>query len=65
MFLHSSMRFEGPLNVDINEISQNLVPFPRMKYLVSSLAPLYALSDVRMPERGYAEGEGACISSLA
>jgi tubulin epsilon len=39
--LTCSMRFEGPLNVDLNEITMNLVPFPRMHFLVSSLAPLY------------------------
>jgi hypothetical protein len=30
----SSMRFEGSLNVDLNDITMNLVPFPqvRMRY---------------------------------
>jgi tubulin epsilon len=41
------MRFEGSLNVDINEISMNLVPYPRLNYLLSSLAPLYAPADVK------------------
>ena len=39
--LTSSSRFEGSLNVDLNEITMNLVPFPRMHYLLSSLSPLY------------------------
>ena len=39
----SSMRFEGSLNVDMNEITMNLVPFPRLHFLVSSLSPLYNL----------------------
>lgn len=53
MLLHltASSRFEGSLNVDINEITMNLVPFPRLHYLVSSLTPLYALSDVAVPPR--------------
>eukprot|EP00040_Diaphanoeca_grandis_P043976 m.10911 g.10911 ORF g.10911 m.10911 type:complete len:465 (-) comp8553_c0_seq1:56-1450(-) len=48
MLLHltASSRFEGSLNVDINEITMNLVPFPQLHYLVSSLTPLYALSDI-------------------
>lgn len=48
MLLHltSSMRFEGPMNVDLNEITMNLVPFPRLHFLQSSMAPLYALKDV-------------------
>ncbi len=38
--LTASMRFGGDLNVDLNEITTNLVPFPRMHYLMSSLSPL-------------------------
>ncbi|TPX30594.1 hypothetical protein SmJEL517_g05892 [Synchytrium microbalum] len=47
----SSMRFEGSLNVDINDIVTNLVPFPRLKFLVSSMTPLFSLSDIRVPPR--------------
>ncbi|XP_053703017.1 tubulin epsilon chain [Synchiropus splendidus] len=42
----SSARFDGSLNMDLNEIAMNLVPFPRLHYLVSSLTPLYTLADV-------------------
>ncbi|KAJ3152929.1 Tubulin epsilon chain [Geranomyces variabilis] len=45
MNMTSSMRFEGTMNVDINDIVTNLVPFPRLKFLLSSMAPLYTLSD--------------------
>ena len=37
------MRFEGSLNVDLNEITMNLVPYPRMHYLLSSLSPFASL----------------------
>ncbi|CAN9507588.1 unnamed protein product [Ophioblennius macclurei] len=47
----SSARFEGSLNMDLNEIAMNLVPFPRLHYLVSSLTPLYTLADVSIPSR--------------
>eukprot|EP00112_Aurelia_sp_Birch-Aquarium-sp1_P008025 Seg1877.6 transcript_id=Seg1877.6/GoldUCD/mRNA.D3Y31 product="Tubulin epsilon chain" protein_id=Seg1877.6/GoldUCD/D3Y31 len=47
----SSSRFEGSLNVDLNEITMNLVPFPKLHYLVSSMTPLYALADVNIPVR--------------
>jgi tubulin epsilon len=50
--LTASMRFEGSLNVDLNEISMNLVPYPRLHFLLSSLAPLYTLSDVKLQGRG-------------
>ncbi|XP_069463954.1 tubulin epsilon chain isoform X2 [Ambystoma mexicanum] len=49
--LTSSARFEGSLNMDLNEISMNLVPFPQLHYLTSSLTPLYTLSDVNIPPR--------------
>ncbi|XP_025896493.1 tubulin epsilon chain [Nothoprocta perdicaria] len=49
--LTSSARFEGSLNMDLNEISMNLVPFPRLHYLVSSLTPLCTLADVNVPAR--------------
>eukprot|EP00842_Homolaphlyctis_polyrhiza_P004578 jgi/Hompol1/5120/HPOL_000431-RA len=47
----SSMRFEGTLNVDINDIVTNLIPFPRLKYLFSSMTPLYSLTDIRVLPR--------------
>ncbi len=44
--LTSSMRFAGPLNVDLNEITTNLVPYPRLHYLLSSItSPLEPISD--------------------
>lgn len=49
--LTSSARFEGSLNVDLNEITMNLVPFPKIHYLVSSQTPLYSLTDVNLPPR--------------
>ena len=49
----SSMRFEGSLNVDLNEISMNLVPFPRMHYLISSMTPLYLHADIQQNEKRY------------
>lgn len=39
--------------MDLNEIAMNLVPFPRLHYLVSSLTPLCMLADVNVPTRRY------------
>merc|ERR1711937_1082728 len=50
--LTSGMRFEGSLNVDLNEITMNLVPFPRLHFLIPSLAPLCSFSDVKFQSRG-------------
>lgn len=38
--LTSSLRFQGSLNVDINEFQTNLVPYPRIHFLLCSYAPL-------------------------
>ena len=43
-----SMRFDGILNVDINEITMNLVPYPDLKFLISAMAPLYSLCDTKL-----------------
>ncbi|TPX72319.1 hypothetical protein SpCBS45565_g00622 [Spizellomyces sp. 'palustris'] len=51
MNMTSSMRFEGTMNVDINDIVTNLVPFPRLKFLISSMTPLYTLANVKPPPR--------------
>merc|ERR1711953_1449201 len=39
----SALRFEGDLNVDMNEFQTNLVPFPRLHFMTSSYAPLTQL----------------------
>lgn len=36
----SSMRFGGEMNVDLNELAINLVPFPELNFVCTSLAPL-------------------------
>lgn len=46
-----SMRFEGSLNVDINDITMNLVPFPRLHFLSSSISPLYHVLDKSLEPR--------------
>jgi tubulin epsilon len=42
--LTSSCRFHGDMNVDLNEICTNLIPFPRLKFLMSALSPQRPLS---------------------
>jgi len=36
----AALRFEGELNVDLNEFQTNLVPFPRLHFMTTSLAPV-------------------------
>ncbi|KAG5443370.1 Tubulin epsilon chain [Clonorchis sinensis] len=49
--LTSSSRFEGTMNVDINEISMNLVPFPRLHYLIAAQSPLTNISQTVAPRK--------------
>eukprot|EP01083_Nonionella_stella_P062143 161656_1 len=36
----ASLRFGGELNVDLSEFQTNLVPFPRLHFMMSSMAPI-------------------------
>merc|ERR1711992_464816 len=36
----ASLRFEGELNVDLNEFQTNLVPFPRLHFMITAMAPI-------------------------
>jgi len=36
----ASLRFAGELNVDLNEFQTNLVPFPRLHFMIMSMAPV-------------------------
>jgi tubulin alpha len=38
--LTASLRFSGALNVDLNEFQTNLVPYPRIHFMLSSYAPV-------------------------
>lgn len=38
--LTASLRFDGALNVDITEFQTNLVPYPRIHFMLSSYSPI-------------------------
>merc|ERR1711871_1850521 len=38
--LTASLRFDGALNVDVTEFQTNLVPYPRIHFVVSAYAPV-------------------------
>merc|ERR1711953_130530 len=40
----AALRFDGELNVDMNEFQTNLVPFPRLHFMTTSLAPVISAS---------------------
>lgn len=38
--LTASLRFDGALNTDITEFQTNLVPYPRIHFMLSSYSPI-------------------------
>jgi tubulin epsilon len=52
--LTAGMRFSGPLNVDLNEITTNMVPFNGLHFVVPSLSPAttMAAAGIRRTQRG-------------
>jgi tubulin alpha len=52
----ASLRFEGEMNVDLNEFQTNLVPFPRLHFMTSGMAPILPKSK--------AESEKADVQSI-
>merc|ERR1711878_99577 len=40
----ASLRFDGELNVDLGEFQTNLVPFPRLHFMTTALAPVISLN---------------------
>jgi len=41
--LTASLRFDGALNVDVREFQTNLVPYPRIDFMLSSYAPMISV----------------------
>jgi len=44
--LTASLRFQGSLNIDINEFQTNLVPYPRIHFMLCSYAPVLSTDKV-------------------
>lgn len=60
--LTTSLRFTGPLNVDLVEILTNIVPFPRIHFPMISYAPITSVDSSSFEPTSVREITKACFS---
>jgi len=56
----ASLRFDGALNIDLNEFQTNLVPYPRIHFPITSYAPLLSNTKVKCEGLSVSEITKAC-----
>merc|ERR1712233_263678 len=59
--LTASLRFDGALNVDITEFQTNLVPYPRIHFMLSSYAPIISAEKAYHEQLSVAELTTSCF----
>merc|ERR1711957_639740 len=59
--LTASLRFDGALNVDITEFQTNLVPYPRIHFMVSSYSPVISAEMAYHESLSVAEITNSCF----
>jgi len=57
----AALRFSGELNVDLNEFQTNLVPFPRLHFMTTSLAPILPASKANTAQNKCREITDQCF----
>ena len=61
--LTASLRFDGALNVDITEFQTNLVPYPRIHFMLSSYAPIISTEKALHEQLSVMEITNSCFES--
>lgn len=57
----ASLRFDGSLNVDLNEFQTNLVPFPRIHFPLATFAPLLSADKAQHEQNSVGEMTFSCF----
>ncbi|XP_021568767.1 tubulin alpha chain-like 3 [Carlito syrichta] len=59
----ASLRFQGPLNVDLIEFQTNLVPYPRVHFPMTAFAPVISADKAYHEQFSVADITAACFGS--
>jgi tubulin alpha len=59
--LTASLRFDGALNVDVTEFQTNLVPYPRIHFMLSSYSPIISAEKAYHEKLSVAELTTSCF----